>query len=165
MKTINTTTKKFGNLNRSVWIAFVIGGILLSSNEGWAQKHGKKPPVKEVHRPAVKAPPKAVKGLVKVKKIVRTPGSRKRLTIRKGKWAGITLLTLSSYNNYGAFSRLPVEVAVQTELQYLGHYHGPIDGQIGQGSVRAILSYQRANGLVATGNIDRALLKSLNIID
>ena len=152
----------------SAVLIIAISSISASAKPGKGDEgrgHGKKPAVKEVHRPAVKAPPKAVKGPVKVKKIVRTPGSRKRLTIRKGKWVGITLLTLSSYNNYGAFSRLPVEVAVQTELQYLGHYHGPIDGLIGQGSVRAILSYQSANGLVATGNIDRALLKSLNIID
>lgn len=87
------------------------------------------------------------------------------MPVQRGKWSGVTLLTLPAYRNHDAFTHLPIEVAVQIELQYLGHYHGPIDGAIGRGSVRAIISYQRANGLVATGNIDRALLKSLNIID
>ena len=162
---MKTPTKKIVNSGRSLTIALVMGGILLTSTEGWSQQRGKKPVVKRGPAPVVKAPPRNAKWAKPAPKIVRKPGTRNRLSIRVGKWAGITLLTHSVYNNHKAFSRLPVEVAVQLELQYHGYYHGPIDGKIGSWSIRAITSYQRSNGLVATGNIDRALLKSLNIID
>jgi len=53
--------------------------------------------------------------------------------------------------------------AVQTELASAGYYHGGIDGVYGPDSARAIRAYRRAKGLPVTGQIDRTLLKSLDI--
>jgi Putative peptidoglycan binding domain len=53
--------------------------------------------------------------------------------------------------------------AVQTDLARRGYYHGPIDGVIGFGSREAIRAFQEAQGLPATGLIDPALLKALNL--
>lgn len=170
VKTLTPPTKMITNLNRSLSIALVIGGLLLSSNEASSQQRGKNEPSGRSHAPAKRPQPGKVephraapKAAPKISHNNRSP--RGRMPIQRGKWTGVTLLTLPTYRNHDAFTRLPIEAAVQIELQYLGHYHGPIDGNIGPGSVRAIISYQRSNGLVSTGNIDRALLKSLNIID
>jgi len=53
--------------------------------------------------------------------------------------------------------------AVQTELASAGYYHGGIDGVYGPDSACAIRAYRRAKGLPVTGQIDRTLLKSLDI--
>jgi len=53
--------------------------------------------------------------------------------------------------------------AVQRALARRGFYYGPIDGDIGPGSRRAIARYQAAHGLPVTGTIDRHLLYSLGI--
>ncbi len=174
VKTLTPPTKMITNLNRSLSIALVIGGLLLSSNEASSQQRGKHEPSGRSHAPAKRPqpgksdphrvapgiPPKAAPKISH-----NNRGPRGRMPIQRGKWTGVTLLTLPAYRNHDAFTHLPIEASVQIELQYLGHYPGPIDGNIGPGSVRAIISYQRSNGLVSTGNIDRALLKSLNIID
>ncbi len=165
MKSLTTHTKKILIPNRSLSAALVIGAILLTSNEGWSQQRGRKGPVKKAPVVVAKAPPHAVKSVKKSPKVVHYSAPRSRFAVKHGKWTGITLLTLPTYTHHSAFDRLPIEVAVQIELQSQGYYHGPIDGAIGSGSISAISRYQRANGLVTTGSIDRALLKSLNIID
>jgi hypothetical protein len=53
--------------------------------------------------------------------------------------------------------------AVQTELARAGYYHGAIDGAVDSDTVRAIRAYRKAKGLPVTGQIDRRLLKSLDI--
>jgi hypothetical protein len=53
--------------------------------------------------------------------------------------------------------------AVQTELSRRGYYRGSIDGVIGFGSREAIRTFQKAQGLSATGLIDPALLKALKL--
>jgi Putative peptidoglycan binding domain len=53
--------------------------------------------------------------------------------------------------------------AVQTELSRRGYYRGSIDGVIGFGSREAIRTFQKAQGLSATGPIDPALLKALKL--
>lgn len=53
--------------------------------------------------------------------------------------------------------------AVQTELARDGYYRGAIDGVFGPDTARAIRAYRRAKGLPVTGQIDRTLLKSLDI--
>jgi hypothetical protein len=53
--------------------------------------------------------------------------------------------------------------AVQTELKRSGYYRGPVDGIAGSDTIRAIQAYRKANGLPSTGQIDRRLLKSLDI--
>lgn len=65
--------------------------------------------------------------------------------------------------SYGAYGGGGTAVAVQRALSRQGYYSGPIDGDIGSGSRRAIARYQAANGLGVTGNVDRALLYSLGL--
>jgi len=52
---------------------------------------------------------------------------------------------------------------VQRALARRGYYHGPVDGDIGPGTRRAIARYQSANGLRPTGEINSSLLRSLHI--
>ena len=94
---------------------------------------------------------------------VRYGGPRTRFVIRTGPWVGLTLLAAPYYYDYGAFNRYPVEVAVQIELQRMGYYNGPIDGDVGPMTHRAISRYQRDYGLAVTGTINRATLRSLGI--
>ena len=50
---------------------------------------------------------------------------------------------------------------VQRQLAVGGYYDGAIDGVVGEGTRRAIRSYQRANGLPVDGHIDHQLLDSM----
>lgn len=51
---------------------------------------------------------------------------------------------------------------IQTALKKAGHYAGPIDGLIGQGTMVAVKSYQVSKGL-ATGGITLRTLESLGV--
>ncbi len=51
--------------------------------------------------------------------------------------------------------------SVQQELQRLGYYRGSLDGTYGPMTRRALLNYQRDNGLPVTGEIDQDTLASL----
>jgi Putative peptidoglycan binding domain len=53
--------------------------------------------------------------------------------------------------------------AVQTELARAGYYHGAIDGAVSSDTVRAIRAYRKARGLPVSSQIDRRLLRSLDI--
>jgi hypothetical protein len=53
--------------------------------------------------------------------------------------------------------------AVQTELARDGYYHGAIDGVVSSDTLRAIRAYRKAKGLPVNSQIDRRLLRSLNI--
>ena len=52
--------------------------------------------------------------------------------------------------------------AVQKKLKNLGYYSGSIDGDYGNGTKKAVLAFQKANGLKQTGNVNSATLKKLN---
>ena len=52
---------------------------------------------------------------------------------------------------------------VQHQLAAAGYYHGAIDGIIGDGTRRAIRSYERANGLPVDGRIDDQLLATMGL--
>ena len=52
---------------------------------------------------------------------------------------------------------------VQAKLADRGYYHGPIDGDIGPGSRRAIANYQDDHDLRVTGRINDPLLVSLRM--
>lgn len=56
-----------------------------------------------------------------------------------------------------------IESAVQMRLSDLGYYQGPIDGDIGPLSHRAIARYQTDRNLPVTGQIDDLLLRSLQL--
>jgi Putative peptidoglycan binding domain len=52
--------------------------------------------------------------------------------------------------------------SMQAALKDKGHYGGPVDGQIGSGTRRAVASYQQARGL-ASGELTIETLKSLGV--
>lgn len=56
-----------------------------------------------------------------------------------------------------------VTAQVQRQLSVAGFYHGPIDGIIGDGTRRAIRSYQRENNLPVDGRIDDQLLSTMDL--
>ncbi len=64
----------------------------------------------------------------------------------------------SGYSSGGSTS-----ASVQAALARRGYYHGPIDGDIGPGSRRAIARYQADHGLRPTGAITSSLLNSLGM--
>jgi len=80
-----------------------------------------------------------------------------------GAYAGWQVMTIPAYVSYPAYATYPVEVAVQVKLTQLGYYGGTIDGSIGPATQAAIAKYQSMNGFPATGQINQALLQSLNI--
>ncbi len=80
-----------------------------------------------------------------------------------GTYAGWSVIARPYYVSYPAYATYPVQVAVQVELTRRGYYGGPIDGAIGPQTQRAIAKYQADNGLPANGQINQALLKSMNI--
>jgi putative peptidoglycan binding protein len=66
-------------------------------------------------------------------------------------------------SSYGDQYWSDLTAAVQSELARAGYYHGAIDGAFGPDTARAVRAYRRAKGLPITSQIDRGLLKSLNI--
>jgi hypothetical protein len=56
-----------------------------------------------------------------------------------------------------------MEASVQQALARAGYYNGPIDGNIGPMSRRAIANYQGDRGLRVTGNPNNSLLRSLGL--
>ncbi len=65
-----------------------------------------------------------------------------------------------SREGYGSTSG---DAAVQQALARRGYYRGPIDGDIGPGSRRAIAVYQQDRGLRVTGTVTSSLLNSLGL--
>ena len=55
-------------------------------------------------------------------------------------------------------------IAVQQELTQLGYYHGPVHGQIGQETEKAIRWFQSVDKLSVTGQIDGPTLKALGLV-
>ena len=51
---------------------------------------------------------------------------------------------------------------MQSALRELGYYEGEADGVFGDGTRRAVMAFQTANGLAATGEADRAMLLLLH---
>jgi hypothetical protein len=80
-----------------------------------------------------------------------------------GVYAGWSVIARPYYITYPVYATYPVQVSVQVELQRRGYYGGPIDGDIGPQTQKAIAKFQSQNGLPVTGQINQALLKSLNI--
>jgi hypothetical protein len=81
-----------------------------------------------------------------------------------GIYAGWSVIARPYYITYPVYATYPVQVSVQVELQRQGYYGGPIDGNIGPQTQKAIAKYQSQNGLPANGQINEALLKSLHIM-
>jgi hypothetical protein len=54
-------------------------------------------------------------------------------------------------------------VRAQWRLRQLGFYFGPVDGDIGYGTRRAIMRFQRHRGLPVTGWLDWRTLRALRV--
>lgn len=67
------------------------------------------------------------------------------------------------YESDGKDHQSSVEARVQERLAQDGYYRGAIDGVIGDGTRRAIRSYERANGLHVDGRIDDRLLSTMGL--
>ena len=52
---------------------------------------------------------------------------------------------------------------IQSALAREGYYDGPIDGQLGNGTRRALRNYQRNHGLEVTGEINQPLIQALRL--
>lgn len=64
---------------------------------------------------------------------------------------------------YEGSSRVSLEVTVQRSLARRGYYRGPIDGDLGPMSRRAIARFQQDEGLRPTGSLSRSTLEALGI--
>jgi Putative peptidoglycan binding domain len=62
-----------------------------------------------------------------------------------------------------ARSRNQWNLVVQRALAQLGYYHGPVDGVVGQQTVKAIRWFQSIDSVPVTGEIDSATLRALRI--
>lgn len=61
------------------------------------------------------------------------------------------------------YADVSVVVQVQRRLARAGYYRGAIDGIIGNGTRRAIRSYERSHGLPVDGHIDPSLLATMGL--
>ena len=69
---------------------------------------------------------------------------------------------MSAVPTLGQSELSPSEIVeVQTRLEALGMKPGPLDGNLGPRTIRAIKRYEEANGRPQTGNIDREILGRL----
>ena len=55
------------------------------------------------------------------------------------------------------------DAAVQNALARRGYYHGPVDGELGPISSRAIARFQQDRGLRVTGTVSQSLLEALGL--
>jgi hypothetical protein len=65
--------------------------------------------------------------------------------------------------NLGISQGASLGYSVQRALGERGYYQGPLDGDIGPGSRRAIAHFQADSGLEPTGMIDEDLLRALEL--
>jgi Putative peptidoglycan binding domain len=65
-----------------------------------------------------------------------------------------------SYNNQNNDATV---ADIQQRLARQGYYHGQIDGVLGPDTQRALINYQRRNGLRVTGSLTPETLQSLNL--
>lgn len=65
--------------------------------------------------------------------------------------------------NDGGGKDFSMAARVQRQLAAAGYYRGEIDGIVGEGTRRAIRSYERANGLPVDGRIDDDLLNAMGL--
>jgi len=69
----------------------------------------------------------------------------------------------SRRTNDGGGKDYSMATRVQRQLAAAGYYEGAIDGIVGEGTRRAIRSYQRANNMRVDGRIDDQLLDAMGL--
>jgi len=59
--------------------------------------------------------------------------------------------------------RMSLQARAQLRLRELGYYHGPIDGDFGRGSRRALVRFQRDHRLAMSGWLDPYTIRALRL--
>ena len=74
--------------------------------------------------------------------------------------------TRTTYTTHrdGYYSSDNITARVQARLADAGYYHGVIDGVMGPQTRAAVAMWEARHGLVADGNIDNNVLRSLDVI-
>lgn len=67
------------------------------------------------------------------------------------------------FRNQDAYRMNSDDYRVQQALARLGYYQGPLDGQFGPQSYRALNSYQRAQGMPVSNGLTAVLLRALGL--
>lgn len=67
------------------------------------------------------------------------------------------------YHHHHHHHGMSLQARAQARLRRLGYYHGPVDGDFGPGSRRALVRFQRDSGLAVTGWLDVRTQRSLGI--
>ncbi|MCX6847434.1 MAG: peptidoglycan-binding domain-containing protein, partial [Verrucomicrobia bacterium] len=67
------------------------------------------------------------------------------------------------FRNQDAYRMNSDDYRAQQALARLGYYQGPVDGQFGPQSYRALNSYQRAQGMPVSNALTAVLLRALGL--
>jgi len=59
--------------------------------------------------------------------------------------------------------RMSLQARAQLRLRQMGYYHGPVDGEFGRGSRRALVRFQRDHRLAVTGWLDVQTQRALRL--
>ena len=80
-----------------------------------------------------------------------------------GYWKLEEIFNNSSFNSYSRNGKAYLLFEAQAALKEKSHYRSPVDGKVGQGTHKAIVSFQSANGLQPTGQLDAPTINALGI--
>lgn len=75
----------------------------------------------------------------------------------------ICIFSLSAFASSKFGSRSDEVVQIQTKLKRWGYYDGEIDGIFGSATKKAVISFQKKNGLVADGIAGKKTLEAMGI--
>ena len=64
---------------------------------------------------------------------------------------------------YSKGSKATIIKEIQTALKQLGYYHSSIDGDFGSGTERAVMTYQKDNGLIPDGVVGKNTAAHLGV--
>lgn len=81
----------------------------------------------------------------------------------EGYWNIDQIFGGSSFDSYSKNGRAYLLFEAQAALKQKSHYKAPVDGKVGQGTHKAIVSFQSANGLQPTGQLDSPTITALGL--
>jgi peptidoglycan hydrolase-like protein with peptidoglycan-binding domain len=80
-----------------------------------------------------------------------------------GYWSLDEIFSASTFSGYSKNGRAYLLFEAQAALKEKSHYTAPVDGQVGKGTHKAITSFQAANGLAPTGQLDSSTISALGL--
>lgn len=80
-----------------------------------------------------------------------------------GYWSLDEIFSASNFSGYSKNGRAYLLFEAQASLKEKSHYTAPVDGQVGKGTHKAIISFQSANGLTPTGQLDSSTISALGL--